>query len=212
MRRITTIDGTGRRARTNLLKPGRPTAIALACTVMASVGVLSAQAPAPQIIPLAQGSSPQHVVNLHSKGPTDVLQTQLVFQPDADTGWHTHPGPVVVVVKTGALTEVKSNGCIVVHPAGSVFFESKDEVHRAVNQTGGVTEVYATFISPAGAQPLIPAPDPGGVCRPEDRSPYFHNGSAASLGDVLQFGDKRFHISASFPQEKIDLIALLNAL
>ena len=169
MTRIRIIDGTGRRERTNAPKLGSPAAIALVCTVMAGVGVLRAQAPAPQTIPLAQGSSPQHVVNLHSKGPTDVLQTQLIFQTGADTGWHTHPGPVVVVVKSGALTEVKSNGCVVVHPAGSVFFESKDEVHRAVNQTGSVTEVYATFISPAGAQPLIPAPDPGtGVCRPKD--------------------------------------------
>jgi hypothetical protein len=46
-----------------------------------------------------------------------------------------------------------------------VFFEAKDEVHRAFNQTGGVVDVYVTFISPAGAQPLIPVANPGGVCR-----------------------------------------------
>jgi quercetin dioxygenase-like cupin family protein len=118
-----------------------------------------------QIIPLAQGFSPENNLNLHVEGPSDVLQSLLVFQPGGDTGWHTHPGPVVVVVKTGALTEYHSNGCVTVHPAGSVFFETKEEVHRAVNQTGGVAEVYATFISPTGAQPLIPASDPGAVCR-----------------------------------------------
>ncbi len=141
---------------------------ALAWSLLLAVGNGNAQVQSLQIVPLAQGFSPANNVQLHSKGPTDVLQTLLLFQAGGDTGWHTHPGPVVVVVKSGALTEVKSNGCTVVHPAGSVFFESKDEVHRAVNQTGGVTEVYATFISPAGAQPLIPASDPGGVCR-EDR-------------------------------------------
>ena len=88
-----------------------------------------------------------------------------MFQPGGETGWHTHPGPVVVVVKSGALTEYHSNGCVTVHPAGSVFFESEGEVHRAINQTGEVIEVYATFISPAGSQPLQPAADPGGVCR-----------------------------------------------
>ena len=98
-----------------------------------------------------------------------LLQALLVFQPGGDTGWHTHPGPVVVVVKNGALTEYHRNGCITVHPAGSVFFEKKDEVHRAINQTGGAVEVYVTFISPAGAPPLIPAVDPGGVCRDRDR-------------------------------------------
>jgi len=48
-----------------------------------------------------------------------------------------------------------------VHPAGSAFFETAGEVLNAVNQTGVVTEVYATFLSPAGTQPLIPASDPG---------------------------------------------------
>jgi len=99
------------------------------------------------------------------KGATDVLQTDLIFQPGGTTGWHIHPGPVVVVIKTGALTEIHSNGCMTVHPAGSAFFEQPDEVHNVVNQTGGVTEVYATFLSPAGTQPLIPVANPGGVCR-----------------------------------------------
>ncbi len=113
------------------------------------------------VVPLAQGFSTQHQVRLQAKGPNDVLQAKLVFQPGGDTGWHTHPGPVIVVVKSGALTETKSNGCVTVHPAGSVFYESAGEVHRAVNQTGTVTEVYVTFISPAGAPPLQPVGGPG---------------------------------------------------
>jgi quercetin dioxygenase-like cupin family protein len=117
-----------------------------------------------QIIALAFGSNDDGTDNLHVKGPSDVLQTELVFQPGAETGWHTHPGPVVVVIKTGALTETHSNGCTTVHPAGSAFFETKGEVHKATNQTSGVTDVYPVFLSPAGAQPLIPASDPGGVC------------------------------------------------
>ena len=68
-----------------------------------------------------------------------------------------------------ALTETHSNGCVTVHPAGSVFFETKGEIHNAANQTAGVAEVYATFLSPAGAQPLIPEPNPGGVCHGGDR-------------------------------------------
>jgi quercetin dioxygenase-like cupin family protein len=122
-----------------------------------------------QIMPLALGSSDESTVQLHVKGPSDVLQTLLVFQAGAETGWHIHPGPVVVVVKSGALTETHSNGCVTVHPAGSAFFETKGEVHNATNQTSGVTEAYATFLSPAGAQPLIPASDPGGVCHHENK-------------------------------------------
>jgi quercetin dioxygenase-like cupin family protein len=146
-------------------KFGGAAATAALAISLIGLGAARGQTSGLQINALVQGFSPENNLNLHVKGPSDVLQSQLVFQPGGDTGWHTHPGPVVVVVKTGALTEYHSNGCVTVHPAGSVFFETQGEVHRAVNQTGGVAEVYATFISPTGTQPLIPASDPGGVCR-----------------------------------------------
>jgi hypothetical protein len=43
------------------------------------------------------------------------------------------------------------------------------------------------------------------------RAPYFHNGSAQTLGEVLDFYNTRFHLDLS-PQEKEDLIAFLNSL
>jgi cytochrome c peroxidase len=43
------------------------------------------------------------------------------------------------------------------------------------------------------------------------RAPYFHNGSALSLADVLNFYDKRFNIGFT-AQEIADLTAFLNAL
>jgi cytochrome c peroxidase len=43
------------------------------------------------------------------------------------------------------------------------------------------------------------------------RAPYFHNGSADSLCDVVEFYAKRFNIGFT-PQEKKDLIAFLSAL
>jgi hypothetical protein len=43
------------------------------------------------------------------------------------------------------------------------------------------------------------------------RAPYFHNGSADSLSDVVDFYDKRFHIGLT-PREKKDLIAFLSTL
>lgn len=155
--------------RRTLMKVGAIVSVAgLAAVLIVTSGRAHGQVSPLQIISLAQGLSTDRHVELEAHGPNDVLQALLVFQPGGDTGWHIHPGPVVVVVKSGAITEQKRNGCLVVHPAGSVFFEQKDEVHRAVNQTGVVSEVYATFISPSGAQPLIPVPDPGGNCRQGD--------------------------------------------
>ena len=43
------------------------------------------------------------------------------------------------------------------------------------------------------------------------RAPYFHNGSAGSLSDVVTFYDKRFNVGFS-EREKADLIAFLNSL
>jgi cytochrome c peroxidase len=43
------------------------------------------------------------------------------------------------------------------------------------------------------------------------RAPYFHNGAADTLPDVIEFYDKRFNIGFT-PQEKRDLEAFLEAL
>jgi hypothetical protein len=43
------------------------------------------------------------------------------------------------------------------------------------------------------------------------RAPYFHNGSANTLSDVLDFYEKRFNLGLT-PQEKQDLVAFLSAL
>ena len=43
------------------------------------------------------------------------------------------------------------------------------------------------------------------------RAPYFHNGSAATLADVVEFYDQRFKIGLSV-QQKSDLVAFLGAL
>jgi cytochrome c peroxidase len=43
------------------------------------------------------------------------------------------------------------------------------------------------------------------------RAPYFHNGSAASLQDVVEFYDQRFSIGLS-KQDKADLVVFLNSL
>ena len=43
------------------------------------------------------------------------------------------------------------------------------------------------------------------------RAPYFHNGAAATLRDVIDFYDRRFDMNLT-PQQKMDLVAFLRAL
>jgi quercetin dioxygenase-like cupin family protein len=166
--RFTTVNTTTDHSRQRrLFKLGVAASAAALVLGLMGLGSARGQMAGLQIIPQAQGTSPEKHVNLHVDGPSDTLQALLVFQPGAETGWHIHPGPVVVVVKSGALTETHSNGCTTVHPTGSVFFESAGEVHNATNRTNGVAEVFATFMSPSGAPPLISVPDPKRVCRAE---------------------------------------------
>ena len=163
-KRLKTVTTTDRFRRRGLFRLGVAASAGVLALSLTGSGHLHAQTAPLQIMPQAQGHSTDKHVNLHVNGPSDTLQALLVFQPGAETGWHIHPGPVVVVVKSGALIETHSDGCTTLHPTGSVFFESAGEVHNATNQTGGVTEVFATFLSPAGSQPLIPVQNPGRVC------------------------------------------------
>jgi quercetin dioxygenase-like cupin family protein len=143
--------------------------VALLAGSLVYIGPAIAQVPPLAFELLAGGRSPGRI-RINAKAPSDVLQTKLVFQPGADTGWHKHPGYVIAVVKSGALTEFHDNGCVSVHAAGSVFLEEPGEAHKAINQSGVVVEAIATFIVPAGTQPqdlLQPVPDPGSrPCRP----------------------------------------------
>src|SRR5260370_24591097 len=167
--RLTTVTATtDRPGRRSSFRIGVAASAAVLALSLTGLRYLHGQTAPLQIIAQAQGHSSEKHVNLHVNGPSDTLQALLVFRPGAETGWHIHPGPVAVVVKSGAITETHSNGCTTLHPTGSVFFESAGEVHNATNRTNGVAEVYATFISPTRAHPLIPVPNPGGVCRPQN--------------------------------------------
>jgi quercetin dioxygenase-like cupin family protein len=113
-----------------------------------------------QVIPLAQGYTPDSL-KLHAKGPSVVLQVKMTLDPLGEVGWHTHAGPVILVVTQGTLTQYHSNGCVSTHPPGSVIVEEEGDVHRVVNHSASIVgEGYATFILPPGAQPLIPVAAP----------------------------------------------------
>ncbi len=98
---------------------------------------------------------------VHVTDPSDVLTVRLNFQPDGSVGWHSHNGPVIVTVASGALTLVNSEDCVTrVYEAGKAFVDpGQGHVHLAYNATGGETVLYATFLDapPAGQPATIPA-------------------------------------------------------
>src|SRR5688572_14686557 len=45
-----------------------------------------------------------HMEVINAPDAADTVVQQIVIGPEGNTGWHSHPGPVVVVVKSGALS------------------------------------------------------------------------------------------------------------
>lgn len=137
---------------------------ALALTVAGGallyIGNAAAQAGL-EFLPLAGGYNSENHVQLKSDGPSDVIQAKLSLQPASEIGWHSHPGPAIVIVTKGVLTEHHANGCVSLHPAGTAFFEEAGEVHNAVNQSATeAVEGYITLILPTGNPPLVPEATP----------------------------------------------------
>jgi len=105
-------------------------------------------------------------VKFQTKDPTDVRMQKLVFAPGGFSGWHHHPGIVIVTVESGALTLWKSNCSSQTYgpglPNGAVFVEGGDSPQQ-VTTTGGAT-VYAVFVAPSNDPPITRVEDDAISC------------------------------------------------
>lgn len=96
-------------------------------------------------------------IHLKTLSSTDISADRLVVQPGGHSGWHTHPGPVMVVVTGGSI--VWSNGSDPLctsrtYTVGQAFIEEPFVVHKAsnVSPAGGVGAEFLAFtIKPQGA-------------------------------------------------------------
>ena len=97
----------------------------------------------------------------------DTVMQQIVIGPGGHTGWHSHPGPVVVLVKAGALTFYSGDdpSCTPrTYPAGQAFVDSgQGHVHIARNLSATQNvELWATYFDvPVGSGMRLDTPDPG---------------------------------------------------
>ncbi len=106
------------------------------------------------------------VVKLKTREPIDVVTQSLTLQPGGHSGWHGHDGPVLVVVKSGAVTsyDFHDSDCSPhVYSAGQAFVDS-GEGHIARNEGAVPAEVTFTFLLPSGAGLRTELPNPG-TCR-----------------------------------------------
>jgi quercetin dioxygenase-like cupin family protein len=106
-----------------------------------------------------------HQARIKTKGLSDVYIVSNRFAPGGHTGWHTHLGPSVLVVKAGTATYYDGDDptCMPhVAQVGEGFVDrGGGHVHLVRNEGEVELEVIAFQLTPGGADRRIDAPNPG---------------------------------------------------
>jgi quercetin dioxygenase-like cupin family protein len=99
----------------------------------------------------------------------DTVMQQIIFAPGGHSGWHSHPGPAVILIKSGELTfyQEEARTCVSrTYSAGQALVDSgQGHAHLAYNASAGDTEVWVTYFDvPAGGSPRIDVPAAPAAC------------------------------------------------
>jgi quercetin dioxygenase-like cupin family protein len=96
---------------------------------------------------------------------TDVVMAQITVDPGGSSGWHSHPGGAIIVVKTGTPTVYRAIGSqcqSTTYGPGDAFIERPGEVDDVLNAGAAPYVLYVTFPRvPPGGSARIDEPDPG---------------------------------------------------
>jgi quercetin dioxygenase-like cupin family protein len=99
---------------------------------------------------------------LDAQGENDVIVLRATIEPGGTTGWHSHPGLEIAVVKAGVLT-VYSADCVPrTVTAGHGRVQHAKTIHMGRNEGSEPVELYATFVVPHGAPVRVDEPQPAG--------------------------------------------------
>ena len=142
------------------------TAAALATPGSGAASVVQARAKflTPVDIKIKIDDKRQNVI--HVPESKDTVIQQIVFEPRGFTGWHSHPGPAIALVKSGTLTLFDGDdpSCTgKTYSAGQAFVDrGQGHVHLAGNPSATEkTEVWVTYLDvPPGASPREDQPGP----------------------------------------------------
>ena len=102
---------------------------------------------------------------LQTKGLSDVYVQSNVWAPGGSTGWHTHPGPSLIIVTAGAVTAYEGDdpSCTpTVYSQGMGLVDvGGGHVHILRNEGSIEARTIAVQLIPAAAVRRIDAPAPG---------------------------------------------------
>lgn len=101
---------------------------------------------------------------LHTIGVSDVYVVDNVLTPGGTTGWHSHPGPSLIIVKSGTVTNYRAqagNCSGANYPAGTGFIDAGGkDIHMLKNNGQTPAETVAIQFIPHGAARKIDEPQP----------------------------------------------------
>jgi quercetin dioxygenase-like cupin family protein len=103
-------------------------------------------------------------IEIETKGQSNVSVTENRVAPGGHFGWHSHPGPSLVIVKSGTSTFYQGDDptCTPhVYPTGSAYVDPGNTVHIARNEGSVELVLIVTRLIPEGAPARIDQPNPG---------------------------------------------------
>jgi quercetin dioxygenase-like cupin family protein len=110
----------------------------------------------------------EHELELRTKGVSDVYVTRNAVAVDGHSGWHTHPGPSLILVTEGWVMVYDGDDPTCTgtrYEKGEGFVdEGGGHVHLVRNESGAPAETVAVQILPQGSTRRIDSPAPG-YCR-----------------------------------------------
>ena len=100
-------------------------------------------------------------IKFQTKDPVNVRVQTLRMAPGATTGWHSHPGFVIVSITQGTQTLYSADCSSRTISAGESFVETGEEAMLARNETSSDVVLVVTYVAPQGAPFRIDQPNPG---------------------------------------------------
>ena len=90
------------------------------------------------------------VIKFQTKGDIDIVTATVNLDAHASSGWHSHPGVVLVTVASGTVTFYDDQCVGIAHVAGTSFVESGGDTGLARNESDAAAMVYVTYLVPTG--------------------------------------------------------------
>jgi hypothetical protein len=92
---------------------------------------------------------------MRTHGSTDLIAQDIVYHPGDTSGWHYHPG-LVLVENEGPGVATWHDGCdVITVPANASFSETGHHPMQVDNNSAADFTVHVMYVLPTGAPPRI---------------------------------------------------------